>query len=107
MTPTAAPLAPLPTSAFQNDVLAGLARQPKTLPCKYFYDERGSELFTRICELEVYYPTRTELSIMKTHVGEMAQLIGPRARLVELGSGSSTKTRVLLDRLVDLEAYVP
>jgi dimethylhistidine N-methyltransferase len=107
MTQTAAPLAPLPTSAFQDDVLAGLARQPKSLPCKYFYDEHGSELFARICQLEVYYPTRTELAIMKIHSGEMASLIGRRARLVELGSGSSTKTRVLLDRLADLDSYVP
>ncbi|HEX9296090.1 MAG TPA: L-histidine N(alpha)-methyltransferase, partial [Polyangiaceae bacterium] len=93
--------------AFESDVLAGLGRHPKSLPCKYFYDAAGAELFDRICELEVYYPTRTELAIMRSHVREMAKLIGGRARLVELGSGSSSKTRILLDHLVDLEAYVP
>jgi dimethylhistidine N-methyltransferase len=107
MTQTAAPLAAPPTNAFQADVQAGLGSQPKSLPCKYFYDERGSELFARICELGVYYPTRTELHIMQRHAEEMTSLIGRRARLVELGSGSSTKTRILLDRLPNLEAYVP
>jgi dimethylhistidine N-methyltransferase len=107
MTLTAAPLDAPPTSAFQADVESGLGAQPKSLPCKYFYDERGSELFAKICELGVYYPTRTELRIMQSHAEEMTSLIGRRARLVELGSGSSTKTRVLLDRLPGLEAYVP
>jgi dimethylhistidine N-methyltransferase len=102
-----APLAALPTDAFLDDVLAGLGGRPKSLPCKYFYDERGSELFAQICELAAYYPTRTELRIMQCHAGEMAALIGPRARLVELGSGNSSKTRVLLDRLARPEAYVP
>lgn len=106
MSQTAAPLVATPTSAFKNDVLAGLGHSPKSLPCKYFYDERGSQLFDLICDLDVYYPTRTELQIMRCHAGEMAALIGRRARLVELGSGSSTKTRVLLDALVDLEAYI-
>jgi dimethylhistidine N-methyltransferase len=90
-----------------DDVLGGLAAQPKTLPSKYFYDERGSELFARICELDVYYPTRTELRIMQCHADEMASLVGRHARLVELGSGNSQKTRILLDRATDLQAYVP
>src|SRR3954471_19440750 len=107
MSQTAAPLLPAPTSLFKDDVLAGLSHSPKSLPCKYFYDDGGSRLFDRICELEVYYPTRTELGIMRCHAREMAALIGRRARIVELGSGSSTKTRVLLDALVDVEAYVP
>jgi dimethylhistidine N-methyltransferase len=107
MSQTAAPLVAAPTSAFKDDVLAGLGQSPKSLPCKYFYDERGSQLFDEICRLDVYYPTRTELQIMRCHAGEMAALIGRHARLVELGSGSSTKTRLLLDALVDLEAYVP
>ena len=92
---------------FRRDVLTGLRQPQKSIPCKYFYDERGSVLFDRITETEEYYPTRTELAIMKAHVGEMAELIGPRAALIEYGSGSSLKTRVLLDGLDDLAAYVP
>jgi len=107
MSQTATPIDTAPSTVFEQDVHDGLSRSPKFLPCKYFYDERGSELFARICELDAYYPTRTELAIMRCHAGEMAALIGRHARLVELGSGDSTKTRLLLDRVVDLEAYVP
>jgi L-histidine N-alpha-methyltransferase len=96
-----------PASDFHTDVLTGLGESPKSLPCKYFYDAAGAELFDRICELDAYYPTRTEIGILGQHAREMAWLIGPRARLVELGSGSSTKTRILLDQLPDLDAYVP
>jgi dimethylhistidine N-methyltransferase len=96
-----------PKAAFRNDVLHGLGHDPKWLPCKYFYDAQGADLFDRICHLEAYYPTRTELAIMRCHVREMASLIGRRARLVELGSGSSTKTRILLDHAQELDAYVP
>jgi dimethylhistidine N-methyltransferase len=101
-------------NTFLHDVLTGLGQPQKSIPCKYFYDERGSALFDRITETEEYYPTRTELAIMETHVGEMAEAVGPRAALVEYGSGSSLKTRVLLDRLAAdaapgdaLAAYVP
>lgn len=87
------------TDAFLQDTLTGLRRHPKRLPSKYFYDEHGSRLFEKICELDEYYPTRTELAIMQRHVQEMAAEIGPRARLVEYGSGASTKTRLLLDAL--------
>jgi dimethylhistidine N-methyltransferase len=96
-----------PTAQFRADVLRGLGAPAKELPCKYFYDEAGSELFERITELEEYYPTRTELSIMRRHAAEMAGLLGPRCLLVEYGSGSSTKTRLLLDRLRDPAGYVP
>lgn len=96
-----------PVHDFRTDVLAGLGGSPKSLPCKYFYDATGTELFDRICDLDEYYPTRTEIGILNEHAREMAWLIGPRARLVELGSGSSTKTRILLDELPDLDAYVP
>jgi dimethylhistidine N-methyltransferase len=89
------------------EVLAGLRRWRKRLPCKYFYDAEGSRLFDRICELDEYYLTRTELAIMHRHAGEMAAAIGRRATLIEYGSGSSTKTRVLLDRLSAPAAYVP
>ncbi len=92
---------------FLADVLAGLGASPKSLPCKYFYDERGSQLFDEICGLDEYYLTRTEDEIIKRHVQEMADQIGPGVMLVEYGSGSSTKTRALLDRLDDPVAYVP
>ncbi|MGE3174931.1 MAG: L-histidine N(alpha)-methyltransferase [Planctomycetota bacterium] len=89
------------------EVLAGLARREKRLSCKFFYDRVGSELFERICELPEYYPTRTELGIMDAAIGEMRLALGPRARLVEFGSGSSTKTRLLLERLDRPSVYVP
>ncbi len=80
---------------------------PKQLPCKYFYDSRGSELFDRICQLDEYYLTRSELAIMDRFASEMGAQIGPGAMLVEYGSGSSVKTRYLLDDLPDAVAYVP
>jgi L-histidine N-alpha-methyltransferase len=89
------------------DVLRGLQGTPKRLSPTYFYDERGSQLFDAICELPEYYVTRTETQILATHAQEIAARIGPNALLVELGSGASTKTRLLLDRLPDLAAYVP
>ena len=89
------------------EVLAGLRQQKKTLPCKYFYDARGSQLFDAICELPEYYLTRTELGIMETHLAEIAAALGERTMLVEPGSGSSLKTRLLLERLADPVAYVP
>src|SRR5205085_8375858 len=87
------------TAQFRADVLRGLRRQYKTLPCKYFYDENGSHLFDRICELDEYYVTRTELAIMRRHAVTMAEAVGPNAVLTEYGSGSSTKTRLLLAAL--------
>ncbi|MBW4628086.1 MAG: L-histidine N(alpha)-methyltransferase [Brasilonema octagenarum HA4186-MV1] len=79
-----------------KDVIQGLTQTPKSLPPKYFYDDRGSELFEQICELPEYYPTRTEAWILRQHADEIAQITGA-CELVELGSGSSTKTRFLLD----------
>ena len=96
----------LEASTFLDEVKAGLQRPQKAIPSKFFYDERGSALFDRITELDAYYPTRTETAIMERHIGEMAGRIGPDALLAEYGSGSSTKTRLLLDRL-RLAAYVP
>lgn len=94
--------------SLRDEVLAGLAAHPqKRLPCKFFYDERGSRLFDQICELPEYYPTRTELGIMRRHAAEMASTVGGEALLVELGSGSSVKTRLLLDHLVEPAGYVP
>jgi dimethylhistidine N-methyltransferase len=97
----------VPANHFRADVLRGLSAVPKEIPCKYFYDEAGSKLFERICELEEYYLTRTELAIMERHAAEMAALIGPACLLIEYGSGSSVKSRLLLDRLDAPAAYVP
>lgn len=88
-------------------VLEGLHASPKWLPCKLLYDERGSELFEQICELPEYYPTRTELSIMRVHVEEMAEVIGPDVLLIEFGSGAGEKCRLLLDALERPAGYVP
>jgi dimethylhistidine N-methyltransferase len=95
------------TEEFLQEVIAGLEQQPKTLPTKYLYDERGSRLFDQICQLQEYYVTRTELEIMRRYGAEMADCLGDNLVLVELGSGSSTKTRILLDHLRDPVAYLP
>ena len=92
---------------FRAEVLTGLQSFEKMLPCKYFYDQRGSQLFDLICDLPEYYPTRTEAGIMRDHAEEMAGLFGPDCLLIEYGSGSSTKTRILLDQLPHLAGYVP
>ena len=92
-----------------DDVLDGLTRPVKELPPKHFYDARGSELFDQICELPEYYPTRTERGILEARAEEIVERTGA-AELVELGSGSATKTRVLLDAMRDagtLRRYVP
>jgi len=92
-----------------DDVLDGLTKPFKELPPKHFYDSRGAELFDRICELPEYYPTRTERSILQEHAGPIAAMTSA-AELVELGSGTAAKTRVLLDALHEagtLERYVP
>jgi dimethylhistidine N-methyltransferase len=96
-----------PAEEFLADVLRGLSGPVRTLPCKYFYDAAGSALFERITELDEYYLTRTELAIMRQHVAEMAGLVGEGCLLVEYGSGSSTKTRLLLDHLREPVGYVP
>ncbi|HUF11010.1 MAG TPA: L-histidine N(alpha)-methyltransferase [Rhodothermales bacterium] len=95
------------TDMFLEDVVAGLRKPQKEVPSKYFYDRRGSALFDEITELDEYYPTRTELAIMAEHMNEMVSAVGPQAMIVEYGSGSSLKTRLLLDNLVDPVAYVP
>jgi dimethylhistidine N-methyltransferase len=91
----------------RREVLSGLRARPKRLPCKLFYDEVGSRLFERICELDEYYLTRTELGILREHVGEVARAVGTSVRVVEYGSGASIKTRLLLDALERPLAYVP
>ncbi len=80
-------------------VLTGLSKNPKSIPPKFFYDERGSQLFDAICELPEYYPTRAEMAILQSHIQDIAQLIEPQSLLVELGSGASKKIRLLLDAL--------
>ncbi len=92
---------------FRAQVVGGLGSNRKHLPCKFFYDQRGSQLFDRICQLDEYYPTRTELGILKDHAADMAAACGPRCLLVEYGSGSSVKTCLLLDHLTDPAGYVP
>lgn len=90
-----------------SDVRRGLRQTPKQLPSKYFYDQRGSQLFDQICELDDYYLTRAELQIMQRYAAEMVSCLPADGVLIEFGSGSSIKTRQLLDRLCDLQAYVP
>jgi len=90
-----------------DEILEGLRRPEKLISPKFFYDERGSQLFDQITDLSDYYPTRTEIGIMHTHIAEMVRLIGPKASLIEFGSGSSLKTHILLKNLKDLAAYVP
>ncbi len=92
---------------FLTDVLNGLGHTQKTLPCRWLYDERGSQLFEEITDLPEYYPTRTETKILEACRGEIATAVGPGASLVEYGSGASVKTRLLLDRFEALHAYVP
>ncbi|MFG3409977.1 L-histidine N(alpha)-methyltransferase [Streptomyces sp. NPDC048142] len=93
-------------AALRADVLSGLTRHPKTLPPKWFYDARGSELFEEITRLPEYYPTRAEREILQDRAEEIAAASGART-VIELGSGSSEKTRHLLDVLPELHSYVP
>ena len=92
---------------FRDDILRGLSAEERMLPSKYFYDEEGSRLFESICKLPEYYPTRTELSILDNDAPEMAEMLGPECLLIEYGSGSTCKTRLLLNELPDLAGYVP
>ena len=92
---------------FLQDVIAGLSAPQKTLPYKYFYDEKGSQLFDQICELEEYYLTRTEQHILQERGAEMGEWIGPHALLFEPGAGSSVKVETLFPHLHTPTAYVP
>ena len=100
----------LPQSAeehFAADVLAGLTATPKSLPPKYFYDAEGSALFEQITELPEYYPTRCEMEVLRDQAADIDKLIPPGAALVEFGSGSNKKARLLLNAAPHLSAYVP
>ncbi len=96
-----------PTHRFAHEVLAGLAQRQKSIPCTWLYDHRGSELFERITEQPEYYPTRTETMILERCASAIAQVAGAHATVVELGSGSSRKTPLLLAALDRPAAYVP
>jgi dimethylhistidine N-methyltransferase len=94
-------------SDFLEQAIAGLSSSPRTLPSKFFYDERGSDLFQEICELPEYYVTRTETEILLQHGTEIAESIGENAELVGFGTGAGVKTRMVLDHLQNVIAYVP
>ena len=95
------------TTLITRNCLASLARTPPELPCKYFYDERGSRLFEQICDQPEYYLTRTELAIMRDHSRDMATWLGDHAAVIELGSGFGRKTPLLLAALQHPACYVP
>jgi dimethylhistidine N-methyltransferase len=92
---------------FARAVLTGLSQPRKAIPCRFFYDERGSELFERITRLPEYYLTRAETALLRAHAEEIASWVPADAAMIEFGSGSSLKTELLLDRLPALAAYVP
>lgn len=92
---------------FREQVIAGLSRFPRTLPCKFFYDEAGAALFAKICELPEYYITRTEMRILHDRGAEIAKAFGPGTQLIGLGTGAGTKTRLLLQNLDSPTAYLP
>ncbi len=94
-------------SAELSQIVDGLSGDVKMISPKYFYDERGSQLFDEITRLPEYYLTGTELAIMRDNIDEIRTLVGEQASLIEFGSGSSLKTRVLLEHLSELAAYVP
>ena len=96
-----------PEDSFADNLLEGLTKTPKEIACKYFYDEAGSRLFDRICDLPEYYQTRTETALLRRHAGEIAALMGPGAEIVEFGAGSLRKARILLDALEAPRAYTP
>lgn len=98
---------PETNGGFKADVLAGLARTPKAVPPKHFYDMVGSHLFEAITELAEYYPTRAETGLLREAAPQIAEYISPGAALVEFGSGASTKTRLLLDAAPQTAVYVP
>ena len=95
------------SSDFLAEVIAGLSNQPRTLPCKFFYDERGAALFQKICDLPEYYVTRTELQILRLQGATIATALGTQIELIGLGTGAGTKTRILLEELNSPAVYIP
>src|SRR4029077_15302371 len=102
-----APTVPPAIPDLLSDVIAGLSSDPRTLPCKYFYDEQGAALFQKICELPEYYVTRTEIDILDRRRAEIASQLGPNIELIGLGTGAGTKTRVLVEALEKPAVYIP
>lgn len=98
---------PPAASDLLGDIIAGLSSDPRALPCKYFYDERGAALFQKICELPEYYITRTEIDILDRYRAEIASQLGPNIELIGLGTGAGTKTRILVEALLTPAAYIP
>ena len=97
-----------PVSAdFLAEVISGLSSSPRTLPCKFFYDERGADLFQKICELPEYYITRTETELLRRCAPEISESIGANAALIGFGTGAGIKTRMLLEQLENPIAYIP
>jgi dimethylhistidine N-methyltransferase len=99
--------ASLQEESFAGALLLGLAKTPKEIACKYFYDVAGSRLFDAICDLPEYYQTRTEIALLARHAEEIAALMGPGVEIVEFGAGSLRKVRILLDALESPRAYTP
>src|SRR5438046_4184349 len=95
------------SSDFLGDVIAGLSSNPRALPCKYFYDERGAALFQKICDLPEYYITRTEIDILDRNRADIASHLGPDIELIGLGTGAGTKTRILIEALEKPAVYIP
>jgi dimethylhistidine N-methyltransferase len=95
------------TEEFRDDLLHGLRGMPKSVPCKYFYDETGARLFDEICTLPEYYPARVETALLRAHSGEIAALAGRGAEIMEFGAACGEKIRILLDALHHPLAYVP
>src|SRR4051812_39887053 len=97
-----------PASAdFLAEAIAGLSASPPTLPCKFFYDERGADLFLKICELPEYYITRTESELLRRYARDISESIGENAALIGFGTGAGVKTRMLLEQLRNPIAYIP
>jgi L-histidine N-alpha-methyltransferase len=107
ITAAAAQVSAPESSDFSADVVAGLSGNPRSLPYKYFYDERGAALFQKICELPEYYVTRTEIVILDRNRADIAAQLGPNIQLIGLGTGAGTKTRILIEALEKPAVYIP
>src|SRR6266404_8449616 len=95
------------SSDFLAHVITGLSGNPRTLSCKYFYDERGAALFQKICELPEYYITRTEIGILDRNRSDIGSHLGANIELIGLGTGAGTKTRILIEALENPAVYIP
>jgi dimethylhistidine N-methyltransferase len=95
------------STSFLNQAIAGLSQPARTLPCKFFYDDRGAQLFRKICDLPEYYITRAELQILRLQAADIAGTLGDHIELIGLGTGAGTKTRILLEELADPVVYIP